>query len=133
MKLTVPLENIEQKQVVKFLEDNGLLFSAPAQSTWTKSYKQKRENYEMGTRPGLPDLMIYISPDKSKDGLSYILHIEMKRAKKSLSKVSLEQKRWHDSINAVGTPQLQAYICYGAYEAIKVVSHYLAKPVTHSF
>ncbi|HUH57432.1 MAG TPA: VRR-NUC domain-containing protein, partial [Pseudomonadales bacterium] len=112
---------------VKFMDWNGLRYSAPAQNTWTPSFNQKRKNHSLGVRPGLPDLMIYISPDNSKDGLSYILHIEMKRAKKSLSKVSPEQQQWHDSINAIGSPQLQAYICYGADEAIKVISHYLCK------
>ena len=128
-----PLENIEQKQVVKFLENNGLHFSAPAQSTWTKSYNQKRENYAMGVRPGLPDLFIYIPPDKSVDGEPYLVPIEMKRAVKALSRVSPEQKLWHEAINSVPSNNIAAYICYGADEAIKVISHYLKKPTNSVF
>lgn len=124
-KNDTPLESVEQKQVVRFLENNGLLFSAPAQSTWTKSYKQKRENYEMGTRPGLPDLFIYIPPDKSIDGEPYLIPIEMKRAEKALSRVSPAQQQWHEAINSVPSNNIAAYICYGADEAIKIVTHYL--------
>ncbi len=127
-KTQYPLEDEEQAEVVKHLETNGVLFSAPAQSTWTKSYSQKRKNHKVGVRPGLPDLQIFISSKLSIDGDNYLIFIEMKRVKKYLSVVSSEQKLWHDSINSIDVANVQAYICYGAAEAINVINHYLKKP-----
>lgn len=127
-KKTYPLEDEEQAEVVKHLETNGVLFSAPAQSTWTKSWSQKNKNNKVGVRKGLPDLQIFISSKLSVDGDNYLIFIEMKRAMKSLSKVEPEQQEWHDSINSIGIANVQAYICWGADEAIKTINHYLKKP-----
>lgn len=128
-----PLETVEQQEVVEYLELHNILFSAPAQNTWTPSYNQKRKNHKLGVRPGLPDLMIYINSDQSADGESYILHIEMKRAKKSLTKVSDDQWRWYKAINSIKSFNIQAYICYGAAEAKKVINHYLYNDKTEAF
>lgn len=118
-----PLERQEQSAFVDWLEAQGLLFSATAQSTYTTSWNQKRLNHVTGLRKGVPDMLVLIPKDKSKDGGGYCLFIEMKRLKGG--SVSKEQRVWLDSINALETPYTQAYIAKGAAEAIKTVSHYL--------
>ena len=120
-----PLERQEQSAFVDWLEAQGLLFSATAQSTYTTSWNQKRLNHVTGLRKGVPDMLVLIPKDKSKDGEGQCLFIELKRAKRSLSTVSDDQQAWHDAINELGVLNIQCYICYGSAEAIKTVSHYL--------
>jgi hypothetical protein len=122
-KNSTPLERHEQAAFVDWLERQGLLFSATAQSTYTTSWNQKRLNHATGLRKGVPDMLVLIPKDKSKDGGGYCLFIELKRVKGG--SVSKEQKHWLDSINSLGTPYTQAYIAKGASEAIRIVSHYL--------
>ena len=121
-----PLERVEQARFVDWLELQGLLFSATAQSTFTTSWNQKRLNHATGLRKGVPDMLVVIPKDKSKDGGGYCLFIELKRVKGG--SVSKEQRIWLDSINALETPYTQAYIAKGAAEAIKITSHYLKNP-----
>lgn len=59
----------------------------------------------LGVKRGVPDHMIVDPKDNA------VLWVEMKRAKKSLSKVSPEQREW---IEALGP---DAHICYGYKEA----------------
>lgn len=126
-----PLERQEQATFVQWLELQGLLFSATAQSTYTTSWNQKRLNHATGLRKGVPDMLVLIPKDKSKDGGGYCLFIEMKRLKGGT--VSKEQRVWLDSINALETPYTVAYVAKGADEAIKIVSHYLKNPTNSVF
>ena len=125
-KNNTPLERVEQARFVDWLEKQNLLFSATAQSTYTTSWNQKRLNHATGLRKGVPDMLVIIPKDKSKDGGGYCLFIELKRLRGG--SVSKEQKHWHDSINGLETPYTQAYIAKGADEAIRIVSHYLKNP-----
>lgn len=125
-KNNTPLERVEQARFVDWLEQQKLLFSATAQSTYTTSWTAKRLNHATGLRKGVPDMLVVIPKDKSKDGGGYCLFIELKRLQGS--SVSKEQRVWLDSINALETPYTQAYIAKGAAEAIKIVSHYLKNP-----
>ena len=118
----VPIEKEEQQVVVDFLEVNGLMFSATAQSTYTTSPKQKRTNYQMGVRPGLPDLIIHIPPSKSADKKGWIVFLEMKRSVKSLSKVSKEQQAW---VNAANDSDCIGIIGYGATDALEQLTKFL--------
>ena len=122
-KNNTPLERHEQAAFVDWLELQGLLFSSTAQSTYTTSWNQKRLNHATGLRKGVPDMLVLIPKDKSKDGAGYCLFIELKRVTGGI--VSKEQKHWHDSINSLETPYTQAYVAKGANEAINIVSHYL--------
>ena len=71
-----------------------------------------------GVKSGVPDLDLPIARGK------YIgLRIEMKRRKKSLSKVDPEQVKWIDWLRAQGH---MVAVCYGADEAIAVIERYLA-------
>ena len=120
-----PLEHEEQAAFTQWLELQGLLFTATAQSTYTKSWSQKRRNNATGLRKGFPDMVVIIPRSKSKDGEGYFLCVELKRTTGGI--VSKEQKVWHEEINSLGINNTQAYICKGAGEAIKVVSHYLGE------
>jgi len=113
--MTVPLEFDEQVSFVEYLEAKGIKFSSTAQSTWTSSWKQKTKNKQSGLRRGLPDLVLILWIDGSK----HLVFIEMKRAKKSLSTVSKEQKEWIKELNEC--KNVGAYVCYGAKEAIDLV------------
>lgn len=69
-----------------------------------------------GMRKGFPDNFI-VGGRKGFCGL----FIELKRAKKSLSRVSPEQREWIRQLNEAG---YKAVICYGAEEAKRVISEY---------
>lgn len=122
-KNITPLESVEQKTFVAWLELQGLLFTAIPNSTYTTSWAVKRRNYEQGLRKGLPDMLVIVPKNKSKDGNGYCLFIELKRVSGGV--LSKEQKTWLESINALETPYTQAYIAKGAAEAKRIVSHYL--------
>lgn len=109
----IPTEAQEQAALVEYLELKGLKFTAIPNSTYTKSWKQKRKNTNQGLRPGFPDLVVVI-PDK------YLLCIEMKRKKKS--RVSKHQEKWIEALNTI--PLIKARVCYGADEAIDFVKKY---------
>ena len=70
-----------------------------------------------GLKKGFPDLQLLIPA-----GPYHGLFIELKRAKKSLSKISKEQKEWIERLNRQG---YQAKVCYGADEAIETIKGYL--------
>lgn len=119
-----PLERHEQASFVDWLELQGLLFSATAQSTYTTSWNQKRLNHATGLRKGVPDMLVIIPKDKSKDGEGYCLFIELKRQNKSLSRVSKEQKEWIDNLANIGGG-VTAEVCYGSDSAIRLVQKYI--------
>lgn len=70
-----------------------------------------------GTVKGIPDYFLAY-PHKDKHGL----FIELKRAKKSISRVTIEQAKWIASSVDLG---YEAKVCYGADEAIMAVEEYL--------
>ena len=113
MSLNIPTEEQEQRIFVDWLELQGLPFFRVPNETYTTSWNQKAKNKALGVRPGVPDLFVII-PNK------YIIAIEMKRIK--LSKTSDPQKEWIDRLNTI--PNCQAFICFGAEDAIKVISTY---------
>jgi hypothetical protein len=70
-----------------------------------------------GLKKGVPDNFI-AEPRGSFHGL----FIELKRAKKSLSKKSPEQRQWIKALNEKG---YKAAFCHGAEEAKRLVLEYL--------
>ncbi len=109
-----PLETDEQYKVCQYLDllkikGHDILYSATAQNTYTKSWKQKRTNSKLGVHKGLPDLVIIIN--------KVLIFIEMKRLQGS--KTSLEQKLWNQKLNDAGE---YSYICKGHQEAIKLIN-----------
>lgn len=112
MTLPVPTEEIEQAQLVHYLELRGCKFTSIPNSTYTKSIQQKMKNRRAGLRAGFPDLVIIAN--------GRFFCIEMKRTVGG--RVTPEQQAWHDALNAAG---IDTYICKGFDEARAVVDSYL--------
>ena len=106
-----PTEYQEQCALVDWLELKKYRFSHIAQSTYTQSYKQRAMNTKSGVRRGVPDMMV-IKGDK-------LIFIELKRSKKSLSRVSKEQKEWVQELDRI--PNVIATVAYGAEDAINFI------------
>lgn len=83
--------------------------------------KEAMRQKKAGLKNGVPDLIL-ACPSKVNHAWKNGLFIELKRAKKSLSVVSDEQKQWIEKLTARG---YLAVICYGAEEAKKVILNYL--------
>lgn len=113
-------EALEQANFVLWLEENWLKYTAIPNSTWTTSMKQKIINKMTWLTPWLPDMLVII-PQKNKE--SKIIFIELKRQKKSLSKISEDQKKWIEEINKC--MWVYASVCYWADEAICLIKKYL--------
>ena len=122
IKKVVPLEAEEQKVLVEWMEYKKIKFSAIPNSTYTKSWNQKRKNKEQGLRKGLPDLLVCLNDKQSKSG-AILLFVEMKRIKGSSA--TPEQKEWIRSLNEINN--VECMICYGADEAIDFISRFLIK------
>ena len=118
-------EHKEQVEVNNYCTRNKILmFAIPNGSN--KSLTAQRNFKAEGLKAGVPDLMIPIA-NKYYHGL----FIEMKRRAKSLkngkksishTKVSKEQEKWLDGLN---NENYKAVVCYGADEAIEVISEYM--------
>lgn len=108
----IPLETIEQQALVIWLERNNYIFSKIASETFTKSWKQKRKNKLEWLKAWLPDLLIILKRWS-------LLFLELKRAKKSLSKVSEFQKKWIEELNNI--QNVQAVVCYWTEEATNTI------------
>ena len=124
-----PLERHEQAAFVEWLELQGLLFTAIPNSTYTTSFAAKRRNHEQGLRKGLPDLVIVIPPERAASGLGRVVFCELKRRKGGV--VSLEQKNWIASLNAVGGT-VDAFVAHGADEAIAEIADIIGVTVENS-
>lgn len=119
-KNTTPLEEDECRTLVEWMDWNGLKFSHMAQETYTKSWKQKAKNTALGVRKGVPDYLVIIPQEKSASNLSELIFIEMKR--QNGGRLSEHQKEWIEAIKDCCTP---VYVCYGADEAIDILSGYI--------
>ena len=104
MTLPLPLEDIEQQQVVQYLELKGYKFTAIPNSTYTTSWKQKAHNRRVGLRAGFPDLVCIVN--------GQFIAIEMKR--RQGGRVSKSQREWINALNDAGVP---AKVCKGFDQA----------------
>jgi len=127
-KKLVPKEEDEQKIVKKYLDfllEQGKIItyhSNPNENILSFLDRKKfmiaqNKLKAMGAKKGIPDLYIYL-PNK-------ILAIEMKRSNKNKSKISEEQKQWILLLNQLS--YIDAYICYGADNAINLIEEYTKK------
>lgn len=112
----IPLEEQEVMKLATWLKINKIPFTHVANER-VASVQYKKKLKAMGTSAGFPDMVIFL-PCK-------LVCVEMKRAKKSLSRVSDEQIDWIDTINCYG--YANAKVCYGAGEAIDFVSSQLGR------
>lgn len=104
----VPSEDLEQLHFVQWLELKGYKFTSIPNSTFTRSWNQKRRNTMLGLRAGFPDLIV-IAEKK-------FMAIEMKKRKGG--QVTAYQKEWIEALTEAGIP---AKVCNGAEEAITFV------------
>lgn len=112
-----PIEDDECIEFHKFLDELGFPHEhIPNESRSSKrdAYVRGRKLKNMGVSKGYWDYDVYV-PYTRYGKIAYkLIKIEMKRAKKSLSKVSDEQKVWGDIYNRA---RIDCKICYGAEEA----------------
>ncbi|WP_100503996.1 VRR-NUC domain-containing protein [Mycobacteroides abscessus] len=120
----VPLEDEEQMALVDWLDLCGLRFSAIPMSTFTKHMSVKMKNHRLGVRPGVPDVMVLVSPERSKDGQGHLIWIEMKRRKGGV--VSPEQRAWLTAFMMLESPNIHAVVAKGWDEAREAVLEHLA-------
>ena len=111
-----PKEDEEQREFAQWCDAKGLLW-AHIPNERKASVAALGELARQGLKKGFPDNFI-AEPNKKYHGL----FIELKRAKKRLSKISAEQKAWIKDLNEKG---YKAVVCYGAEEAKRVVLEYL--------
>jgi hypothetical protein len=104
----IPSEDEEQSVVVNYLRLHSIPHFHVPNSTFTKSWSQKRKNTMLGVVPGVPDLFFCVG------GKTYA--IEMKR--KKMGVVSSHQKEWLGTLNNNG---LEAIVARGAGEAIDFI------------
>lgn len=122
-KVECPIEDVECQYFHNWLDERGVPHEhIPNESRSGKkdAYIRGRKLKSMGVSSGYWDYDVYI-PVMDLDGKvgGYeLIKIEMKRAKKSLSKVSPEQKWWGNIYELSG---IKHFICYGAEEAEKVI------------
>lgn len=106
--LPIPSEDEEQSVVVNYLRLKGIPHFHVPNSTYTKSWSQKRKNKMMGVSPGVPDIFFFVG------GKPYA--IELKRRKMGV--VSSHQKEWLETLNNNG---VQAIVAKGADAAIEFI------------
>lgn len=127
-KVSQPRSNIKQKNtatekdegkdLVTYLTWLGVRFTHIANELARFDYSMTSQ----GVRSGVPDYMI-ILPKKDNPKQSVLLFIELKRAKKSLTKVSTGQLEWINALNKIDN--VHALVCYGSSEAIDVINKYM--------
>lgn len=113
-------EDREHYAVVQWCEAQGIpIFHVP-NNTWTKSVMQRTRNNLLGVRAGVQDLWVPLA------GVGLVI-IEMKRPKEKgkTNYPTPAQKKWQEIMNAV--PGCEAFVCYGAEEAIKVIQSFRPK------
>lgn len=123
MKTTCPKESAEQQALIKWADSfpiqGGHLgdFIFHIANGGSRNIIEAKHLKLQGVRAGVPDLMLCV-PKNGKAGL----FVEMKRAVKSCSMVSKEQKIWHERLALMG---YEVKIAYGCAEAQRVILEYL--------
>ena len=112
MTSIVPSEESEQKAVVQYLLLRRLFFWHTPNSTFTKSWKIKTRNKQLGVQAGIPDLFVIIN--------GKLYGIEMKRRKNGV--VSSSQKQWIVRLNDAG---IETIVARGTDEAIAFIDRKL--------
>jgi hypothetical protein len=111
--LPYPTESQEGEMLVAYLRISGYKFThignesnGGNKQAMIRGAKMKRQ----GQSPGFPDYCIIVN--------NVLIFIELKRAKKSLSRVAPEQREWLTALASTGA---ECAICYGASEAIEFI------------
>lgn len=117
-------EDQEHYTIIQWCDANNVdVFHVP-NSTWTKSIMVRTKNTLLGVRAGIPDLWVPI------EGVGLVV-IELKRRKegKKSNYATPAQKAWIDKLNKV--PGVQAFVCFGADEAINTIERYRPHATTN--
>ncbi|MCD8213397.1 MAG: VRR-NUC domain-containing protein [Campylobacter sp.] len=110
----VPTEEVEQMKLVDWLRVKKIPHTHVANERMA-SIAFKKKLKALGVSAGFPDMIVFLP--------NLIIFIEMKRAKKSLSRVSDNQDDWIETINFYD--YAKAKVCYGAGEAIDFINECL--------
>jgi hypothetical protein len=118
-------EESAQVAVINYLrlQYPKVLYTHPAQETYTRSKFQKFKNKVLGVSAGVPDLLIF-DPKPCEDNTGYYHHglaIEMKHGR---NKCTAEQNKW---LKALAERGWKTTVCYGSAEAMDVIDEYLGK------
>lgn len=108
----IPSEHAEQAAVVRWFDAVacGRIYAVPNGGTRSQAYTAHL--HAEGMRTGAPDLIAALPGGRT-------VWIEMKRARKSKSRVSPAQRAEHACLQALGH---EVHVCYGAAEAIAVLT-----------
>jgi len=115
--MQIPEEKHEQIKFVNWLRTNKILFYAVTNENQHSELDRmaavmiEKKAKAMGKLKGVSDIVVLL-PKRC-------LYIELKRVKKSLSKVSKEQKAFLDKVNDLD--YAKGYVAYGAEEAKNIV------------
>ena len=121
----VPTESEEQQTLIRFCQlhvtrypDLAWIYAVP-----NGGHRSKRTAGRMkaeGVRAGYPDLAL----DVARGGF-HGLRIELKRRRKSASRVQSRQTEWHERLKSQG---YAVHVCHGWEAARDVLLAYLALP-----
>lgn len=106
-------EEYECQRLVKWLDEQGYVFSHLPLSTRTRSYAALGKNKRLGVRRGVPDYLIVL---KRKQ----VMFLEMKKIG---GYVSEDQRDWLEKLSACGVPAVVAYGFNDAVEKIQGAEH----------
>lgn len=108
----IPTEAEEAKTLVAYLRVHSYKFMhIPSETGHTDEARRRAIRMkQQGTSKGFPDYCIIVK--------NVLIFIELKRVKKSLSKVSPEQREWLTALASTGA---ECAICYGATECIELI------------
>lgn len=122
-KVDCPIEDVECKIFHAWLQVHGIPHThIPNESRSSKrdAYVRGKQLKAMGVSAGYWDYDVFVPAKDINNnvGAYELIKIEMKRAQKSLSRVSEEQKAWGKIFEKAG---IECHICYGAEEAIRII------------
>ena len=106
----IQTEATEAKTLAQWLRWNKIVFlHIPNERKATA--RAVAELKRQGLQKGAPDYLVFLK--------NQVLAIELKRASKSKSRVSTEQKQFLDNLSQFD--YMKCFICYGANEAINII------------
>jgi len=108
----IPTEHEEQAAVVRWFDSHciGRMYAIP--NGGTRSHAYTAHLHAEGMRTGAPDLVVALPGGR-------VMWIEMKRARRGKSRVSVAQTIEHALLDGLGH---EVHVCYGADEAIAVLT-----------
>lgn len=109
--------------LAQWLDSTGLTFSAIPNNSLITNISQRGRSKFLGTRLGVPDMIVYINEEVQRAQLPLVFFIKMKLPMAPHTpKIDLE---WVEKLNK---PQgVVARICYGYEDAIEFIKYYMTE------